>query len=188
MDGRSALSERRPAEEESERPPKGRGAHTVRVYYRKRDRSAPPAAGRPGSGTGVHSRESSVHTSLDYFNVSMSVNQSGVPTYTNTLDLRAQFGFALSVQTLPGGANATLVGNVTTLNLTAAVIDSAIGPMPGISIKALAKTLGPIVQKLINALLGKGIPISPKGGLLSNGTVFTEDGFITLAADFAKLL
>ena len=118
----------------------------------------------------------------------MSVNDSGVPTYTNTLDLRAQFGFALSVQTLPGGANATLVGNVTTLNLTASVIDSAIGPMPGISIKALAKTLGPIVQKLINALLGKGIPISPKGGLLSNGTVFTEDGFITLAADFAKLL
>ena len=89
---------------------------------------------------------------------------------------------------LSGGANATLVGNVTTLNLTASVIDSAIGPMPGISIKALAKTLGPIVQKLINALLGKGIPLSPKGGLLSNGTVFTEDGFITLAADFAKLL
>ena len=55
------------------------------------------------------------------FNVSMSVNDSGVPTYTNTLDLRAQFGFALSVQTLPGGANATLVGNVTTLNLTASV-------------------------------------------------------------------
>ena len=50
------------------------------------------------------------------------------------------------------------------------------------------EALGPIVQKLINALLGKGIPISPKGGLLSNGTVFTEDGFITLAADFAKLL
>ena len=122
------------------------------------------------------------------FNVSMGVNQSGVSTYTNTLDLRAQFGFALAVQTLPGGANATLVGNVTKLNLTASVIDSAIGPMPGISIKELANVLGPIIEKLINALLGKGIPISPKGGLLSNGTVFTEDGFITLAADFAKLL
>ena len=108
-----------------------------------------------------------------------------MPTYTNTLDLRAQFGFALSVQTLPGGANATLIGNVTTLNLTASVIDSAIGPMPGISIKALAKTSARSFRA-DQRVAREGDPDLAKGGLLSNGTVFTEDRFITLAADFAS--
>ena len=41
---------------------------------------------------------------------------------------------------------------------------------------------------IINKILRKGVPISPAGGLLHNTSVFTEDGYLTVAADFSKLL
>ena len=45
-----------------------------------------------------------------------------------------------------------------------------------------------LTTAIINKILRKGVPISPAGGLLHNTSVFTEDGYVTVAADFSKLL
>jgi hypothetical protein len=124
------------------------------------------------------------------FHVNMSVNDTttspqGVLVYADTLEVDVLFGIDVSVQTLPGGANATLIGNVSYMNLTAAVVDSAVPGMSGGVLKLFSSLFEGIVRNLINGILSKGVPISPSGGLLHNATVFTEDGFITIATDFA---
>ena len=75
-----------------------------------------------------------------------------------------------------------------TFTIFLALPGAALAGFAAIGEGELTNLIGPIVKGLLNKLLGKGIPISPgKGALLSNGTVFTEDGFITLAADFSQL-
>ena len=82
---------------------------------------------------------------------------------------------------------ATLVGNVTELNLTATVSSSAVGPIPGISLQLFTKLFGSVVRGLLAKLLQIGVPICPRGGLLHNASVFAEDGYIAIATDFSKL-
>ena len=74
--------------------------------------------------------------------------------------------------------------NVTELNLTASVVDSAIGKLPSTGLHLFSALFGGVVRSLLNRLLNKGVAF-PSGILLSNTSIFAEDGFVTLAADFA---
>ena len=138
-------------------------------------------------------RAHGVQGSVVYEALSSVVEANGSKTYTHTLEVDCNFNVSVYVNLTNGGKNATLIGNVTDLSLGASVTDCKAPiacPMSSIPINLLVKTFGAVVTKLLNRVFNKGIPLTGGGGVgglvtLVQPTVFTEDGYITVATDFA---
>jgi hypothetical protein len=105
-------------------------------------------------------------------------------TYTHQLYVDLSFDVNVSVRTTEKGKNATLFGEVGSLDLNASVSDSAIGPLPEGRLDLFASVFSDTVRGIINRVLGKGIQFTGENIVLENITVFTEDGFLTIATDF----
>ena len=86
----------------------------------------------------------------------------------------------------PAGADPKLVGSVSSLALNATIEDSAIGALSPIPLDIFSNLFAGEITTLLNDILGKGFDIN-LGDLVSlvQPRVFEEDGFITIATDFA---
>lgn len=105
-------------------------------------------------------------------------------TYTHQLFVQLRFDVNVSVRTSEKGENATLVGKVGSLDLNASVSDSAIGRLPEGRLDLFASIFSDTVRGIINRVLGQGVQFTGDDISLENITVFTEDGFLTIATDF----
>lgn len=115
------------------------------------------------------------------------VNPDGSSVPVFTLDAAFTVGLDIDVHNNKAG-NSSIYGKVTQLKIDVTVASSLVGTINTAPFTGILHALTPIVQGLLNTLLGLGMPLPfSQGFTLTNPIVSIEQGFIAIAANFAYI-